>query len=116
MHGREKQGQLDEFGVSGYVYKDTFLIFDRKTQSLWYPLDDTKWTAIAGPRKGETIPFISEPPLIPLREWRRKHPDTKVLLGSKSQLESADDHQDRTSEPWRLGGPWDAQGGRGRPE
>ena len=53
MHGREKQGQLDEFGVSGYVYKDTFLIFDRKTESLWYPFDDTKWTAIAGPRTEE---------------------------------------------------------------
>ena len=61
-----------------------FLIFDRKTESLWYPLDDTKWTAISGSRKGESIPFIAEPPIVPLGEWRKKHPDTLVLLGDKS--------------------------------
>lgn len=77
----------DEFGVSGYVHKNVFLIYDRKTESLWYPLDDTKWTAISGKRKGETIPFISETPVIKLGEWRKKHPNTVVLLGSKAQLE-----------------------------
>ena len=91
VHGREKSGQVDRFGVSGYVYKDVFLIFDRKTESLWYPLDDTKWTAIAGARKGETIPFTAEPPVVTLGEWRKKHPDTVVLLGSKSQIKAKED-------------------------
>ncbi len=76
---------MDEFGVSGYVYRDTFLIFDRKTDSLWYPVDGTRWTAISGPRGGETIPFIERPSPVPLGEWRRKHPNTVVLLGSKKQ-------------------------------
>ncbi len=89
VHGREKDGKLDEFGVSGYVHKDTFLIFDRRTESLWYPLDDSGWTAISGPRKGEKIPFMAEPPLVTLGEWRKKHPDTVVLLGSKKQMEAA---------------------------
>lgn len=80
-------GKLDEFGVSGYVHNDVFLIFDRKTESLWWPLDDKSWTAISGPRKGEQIPFIEEPPLITLGEWRKKHPDTVVLLGSKADIE-----------------------------
>lgn len=87
VHGREKDGKLDEFGVSGFVYKNVFLIFDRKTSSLWYPLDDEKWTAISGPRKGETMKFIAKPGLISLGEWRKKHPDTKVLLGPKSRFE-----------------------------
>ena len=91
VHGREKSGQVDRFGVSGYVYKDVFVIFDRKTESLWYPLDDTKWTAIAGQRKGETIPFTAEPPVVTLGEWRKKHPNTVVLLGSKSQIEAKED-------------------------
>lgn len=89
VHGREKDGKTDEFGVSGYVYKDVFLIYDRKTESLWYPLDDEKWTAIAGPRKGETIPFMAEPGVVPLSEWRKDHPNTTVLLGSKLKLETA---------------------------
>ncbi len=87
VHGRSGKNKNDEFGVSGYVYKDVFLIFDRKTESLWYPLDHTKWTAISGERKGETIPFIAEPGVIPLGEWRKKHPDTVVLLGSQKDIE-----------------------------
>ncbi len=86
VHGREKEGQVDEFGVSGYVYNNVFLIFDRRTESLWYPLDDTKWTAIGGPRKGETIPFMAEPKVVSLGEWRKKHPNTTVLLGSKAKI------------------------------
>ena len=87
MNGREKDGKLDEFGVSGYVYKNTFLIYDRKTESLWYPLDDKQWTAVSGPRKGETIPFDEKPAPLPLGEWMNKHPNTLVLLGSKAQIE-----------------------------
>lgn len=87
VHGREIGGNVDEFGVSGYVYKDVFLIFDRRTESLWYPLDDERWTAIAGPRKGETLPFIEKPAPITLGEWRKQHPKTRVLLGSKARTE-----------------------------
>lgn len=89
VYGHEKNGEVDEFGVSGYVHKNTFLIFDRKTESLWYPLEDTKWTAISGPCKGETIPFIKEPPIQTLGEWRKKHPNAVVLLGSKKDLAGA---------------------------
>ena len=88
VHGRERDGKIDQFGVSGYVHKDVFLIFDRRTESLWYPFDDSKWTAIAGPRKGETIPFV-EKPVVPLGQWRKEHPDTKVLLGSQARIEAA---------------------------
>ena len=82
VHGRDRNGTLDVFGVSGYVYRDLFLIFDRRTDSLWYPLDGTRWTAVSGPRSGETIPFIEQPPPMKLSEWRKKHPNTLVLLGS----------------------------------
>jgi hypothetical protein len=86
VHGRENKGGVDQFGVSGYVYKNVFLMFDRRTESLWYPLDNTKWTAVSGPRKGETIPFISEPGIVSLGDWREKHPDTLVLLGAKGDV------------------------------
>lgn len=63
-------------------------MFDRKTESLWYPFDDIKWTALSGPRQGETIPIIEEPAPVTLRQWRKQHPETMVLLGSKSEIES----------------------------
>ena len=91
VHGRKNKSSVDEFGVSGYVYKDAFLIFDRRTESLWYPLDDAKWTAVSGPRKGETIPFITKPPVVKLGEWRKKHPSTVVLLGSRREIEKRTD-------------------------
>ena len=97
VHGREKDGRVDEFGVSGYVYKNIFLIYDRRTESLWYPLDDHQWTAVSGIRKGETLPFIEEPPIMPLREWRGKHPDTTVLLGSRREIEAAHSAAESTS-------------------
>ncbi len=84
VHGRANKDEIDEFGVSGYVYENVFLIYDRRTESLWWPLDDDKWTAISGPRKGQTIPFIEKPAPVSLGKWRVKHPDTKVLLGSKA--------------------------------
>ena len=89
VHGRVNVGAIDDFGVSGYVYKDVFILYDRRTESLWYPLDDTQWTAISGPRKGETIPFIAEPSPIPLGEWRKLHPKTRVLLGDRDSLAEA---------------------------
>ena len=82
-------GAIDDFGVSGYVYKDVFLLYDRRTESLWYPLDGKQWTAISGPRKGESIPFIEKPAPIPLGEWRKLHPNTRVLLGDRSSLAEA---------------------------
>jgi len=97
VHGREKDGLVDEFGVSGYVYKNIFLIYDRRTESLWYPLDDHNWTAISGIRKGETLPFIQEPPIMPLGEWRGQHPDTTVLLGSRKEIEAAHSAAESTS-------------------
>jgi hypothetical protein len=84
VHGRDNPGGVDEFGVSGYTYKNTFVIYDRRTLSLWYPLGGDEWTAISGPRKGEKIPFIEEPGVVPLRVWRERYPQTRVLLGDRS--------------------------------
>ncbi len=89
VHGRVNGGAIDDFGVSGYIYKDVFLLYDRRTESLWYPLDDKQWTAISGRRKGETIPFIEKPSPISLGEWRERHPNTKVLLGDRSSIVEA---------------------------
>lgn len=77
---------MGEFGTSGYVYRNTFVLYDRSTESRWYPLDDEKWTAISGPRQGETIPLIEEPTPMCLGEWRERHPDTVVLLGNRNEF------------------------------
>ena len=90
MHGRDNKNGMDQFGVSGYVYKNTFLIFDRRTESLWYPMGEGKWTAISGTRKGETISILAEPVVMTLGEWRKEHPKTVVLLGSNRSMEDGE--------------------------
>ena len=95
VHGREKDGEPEVFGVSGYTRRNTFLMFDRATESLWYPLDEGKWTAISGKRKGETIPFMDKPAPVRLGEWRKKHPETLVLLGSKARIAELEKPSDR---------------------
>ena len=38
VYGREIDGELTTFGTTGYTYKNTFLLYDRATESMWYPL------------------------------------------------------------------------------
>lgn len=83
VHDREYRGEVHEWGVSGYVYRNVFLVFDRATESLWYPFDDEGWTAVAGPRQGEELPYTLLEPM-PLGQWRELHPDTEVLLSDRS--------------------------------
>jgi len=59
---------------------NTFVSYDRNTESVWYPLKRETLDAVAGPEKGEAIEFISKPKKMPLREWAELHPDTEVLL------------------------------------
>jgi len=87
VHSREHAGEPIEFGVSGYVYRNTYFIYDRPTESLWYALDEEGWTAVSGPRQGDVIPFIESRAPMPLGQWRAQHPDTVVLAGDASDVQ-----------------------------
>lgn len=56
------------------------MLYDRTTQSIWYPLSDKTMDAVSGPKRNTKIPFIEKPPLMTLGEWRKLHPDTTVML------------------------------------
>lgn len=70
-------GSVLEFGVSGIGYAGMGLLFDRLTESLWYPASGR---AITGPMSQKTAA------LEPIRAewmtwgaWRKRWPDTTVL-------------------------------------
>jgi hypothetical protein len=91
VYGREIDGAATTFGTTGYTYDFTFLLYDRKSDSVWYPLEEGKLTAVGGAHAGESIEFLAQPKRMPLREWREKHPESLVLVRSKNQAdESAD--------------------------
>lgn len=63
------------FGVSGLIYRCNFVLFDRRDDSLWTQFDGL---ALTGARAGTRL----EPLVVrvePLRTWKRRHADTRVL-------------------------------------
>jgi len=43
-------------GASGWTYRNTFVLFDRETDSLWYPFDDEGLRGISGPLADRLLP------------------------------------------------------------
>ena len=80
MYSREIDGQKAEFGTSGYTMNNVFVLYDRLTDSVWYPLGDGTMDAVSGQRKGTSIPILAEPAPMRLGRWLKDHPDSKVLL------------------------------------
>ena len=93
VYGRDVDGEVTTFGTTGYTYKSTFLLYDRATESLWYPLGDDMITAVSGPRRGDRLPYIKESDVTTLGEWRALHPDTLVLLGDANHDKPDDDDE-----------------------
>lgn len=67
---------------------DTFVLYDRATESLWYPGEDDTLRAVAGAEQGRTIDFVVKPEAWTLAEWVRKHPDTTVLLPTEADAKA----------------------------
>lgn len=89
--GKHRGERLD-FGVSGLLYRDNLLMFDRQSQSLWSQL---MGEAVSGPRVGARLQRL---PLQHLtwREWRARHPDTTVLSTATGY------RRDYGEDPYRL--------------
>lgn len=74
---RRSVGGLETvFGVSGLLWNDNLVMYDRLTDSLWSQLHAT---AIRGPRTGETLSLLPSA-FTTWESWRTKRPDTEVLL------------------------------------
>ena len=83
VYGREIEGAVTTFGTTGYTYNNTFLLYDRQTDSIWYPYQSQEMNALSGRLTGSVLPFLAEPNPMPLAEWRAAHPDSLVLVGSE---------------------------------
>ena len=73
-------GKTAEFGTTGYTKDNTFVLYDRVTDSIWWPMSDRSFDAVAGKKKGTVLPFLDKPKPIRLGHWAKKHPATLVLL------------------------------------
>lgn len=80
VYSRELDGQEMEFGTSGYTMDGVFVLYDRMTYSLWYPLGGGTMDAVAGELKGTSIPLLAAPTPMRLEVWLAQYPNSKVLL------------------------------------
>lgn len=72
---RRVNGKVLSFGVSGLLYNNDVLLYDRQTGSLWSQL---MAQAISGPMKGQRLSYFA---LTHTRwdDWRKLHAATQVL-------------------------------------
>jgi hypothetical protein len=75
VYAREVDGQTLSFGVSGMLWRDNLVMYDRQTDSWWSQADGK---AIRGPRQGTQLVQLPSD-LMRFAEWRALHPKTLVL-------------------------------------
>jgi hypothetical protein len=77
IYRMEFEGQHYELGTSGFLYRSNKLMYDNRTKSLWSTLAGEP---VVGPLVGKKIKLERRYVVTTTwGEWRRRHPDTKVL-------------------------------------
>ncbi len=76
MYSRDLDGQTLTFGVSGKLWKNALVMYDRETRSLWSHMTGE---CLDGSLKGKRLEMVSAVPIVTWRAWRRSFPNTKVL-------------------------------------
>ena len=107
VYSREQDGKEIHFGTSGFTMKRVFVLFDRETDSIWYPGKDGALEAVGGARKGDSIPVLVHPEVLRLGDWLKKHPDSKILLSAPRFSKTVHDLKRKGTEtgPGRRRGP-----------
>ena len=76
MYSRVVEGEPLSFGVTGKLWRNAFLMYDRETESEWLHFTGE---AVSGPHRGKRLEIASAVPRIAWKDWRARHPDTLVL-------------------------------------
>lgn len=97
MYTRQADGREIELGVSGMLYKDALVMFDRATETLWTQVDGS---ALRGPLLGHRLEHVPAMQTT-WKVWKKLHPDTLVLRKPRRVRGSA--YEDYFSDPSRRG-------------
>ena len=77
LYHTEHEGVNHALGTSGFLYRSNKLMYDQATQSLWSTM---RGIPVVGPLAGKGIELDRGSVVTTTwGEWRRRHPDTKVL-------------------------------------
>lgn len=96
MYARTVGDQVLTFGVSGMLYRDALVMYDRETDSLWTHVDGR---AIKGPFAGRVLTPLAST-LATWDEWKAMYPDSVVM---KKRGEFRSSYEDYNRDPGKLG-------------
>jgi len=75
VHARTVNGSPARFGHRGWLWKNSYILYDVETDSLWHHLTGR---ALSGPLRGTALArWRTE--LLTWEAWRDEHPDTLAL-------------------------------------
>jgi hypothetical protein len=80
VYSREVAGKTLTFGHEGVLFKGSFVMYDKQTETLWI---HTLGLAVKGPMKGKQLEFLPST-VTTWARWKKLHPKTKVLTGRKA--------------------------------
>jgi len=81
VYSRKLGGKTLTFGHEGILYKNSFIMYDKGTESLWVHVSGI---AVTGPMKGRQLEFVPST-ITPWKKWKRQHPNTTVLTGRRAR-------------------------------
>lgn len=79
MYDRKLDNQILNFGHAGILYQQSFVMYDKQTNSLWVHVTGR---AEEGPLKGAQLTLIPST-VTTWENWRKRYPKTLVLDGVK---------------------------------
>ena len=77
MYSRVVDKKVLTFGHEGVLYKNSFIFYDKQTDSKWIHVTGT---AVKGKYKGTRLEMLPST-LTTWKEWKAIHPKTRVLSG-----------------------------------
>ncbi len=77
MYSRSLDGKRLTLAPSGWTYENTFVLYDKETESMWYPYSDGL-RGITGHYFNRLLPKLDSKDTR-WRTWVKKHPGTKIL-------------------------------------
>ncbi|MBT8374804.1 MAG: DUF3179 domain-containing protein [Deltaproteobacteria bacterium] len=77
MYSREIDGQLLTIAPSGWTYKNTFVLYDRESGTLWYPYKKGLMGIQGKYFKRWLVKIPSDDTL--WNKWKKKYPDSMIL-------------------------------------
>ena len=77
VYSREIDGRKLTIAPSGWTYDNTFVLYDKETNTLWYPYEDGL-KGIQGHYFERWLPELNSEDT-EWDEWRDDHPDSRIL-------------------------------------